>query len=147
MEVGMYEISGKYVRITIDTGQIFEGKAIDFIPYYDNTPEITSISIGCVELFENQIVSIEEVPDPRIGKTKYKMTAKELRNHLLSTVGAIDFYWRDVHSLVSVDSSRKYILSFFGQSKEFNDVDEMMKNRCFHGHSLADICDEIEFYR
>lgn len=55
----LYEARGKYVRITTDDGQIFEGRAELYTPAYDNTPEIASICIGDYELYENEIVSIE----------------------------------------------------------------------------------------
>lgn len=64
----LHEAFGKYVRATLDTGQVFEGKVVDYTPDYDNTPEITSISISVYghkgvmyELYENQIISIEEI--------------------------------------------------------------------------------------
>lgn len=57
----IYEARGKHVRITLDTGQVFEGLAELYTPAYDNTPEIASICIGEYELYENQIVSIDEI--------------------------------------------------------------------------------------
>ena len=58
------EAHGKYVRIKTDDGQIFEGKAYDYTPAYDNEPDPESITIDSTELFVNEIVSIEEIPGP-----------------------------------------------------------------------------------
>lgn len=55
----LWQYSGKKIRIITDDGKIFEGKAYDYIPAQDNTPEIASISIGYNELYENEIKSIE----------------------------------------------------------------------------------------
>lgn len=59
----LYEAWGKFVRITTDDGQVFEGKACDYTSAMDNEPEPASISIGNTELFEDEIVSIEELPE------------------------------------------------------------------------------------
>ena len=53
------EYSGKNVRITLYTGQVFEGKACDYTQALDNIPEIASICIGHTELYENEIIRIE----------------------------------------------------------------------------------------
>lgn len=57
----LHDARGKNVRITTDDGQVFEGLADWYTPAYDNTPEIASICIGKYELYENEIVSIEEI--------------------------------------------------------------------------------------
>ena len=57
MELHKYE--GKQVRIVCDDGQVFVGRAYDYISALDNTPEIASISIGHIEIYENEIVKIE----------------------------------------------------------------------------------------
>lgn len=59
--MNLYEAWGKFVRITTDDGQVFEGKATDYTSAVDNEPDPASISIGDTELFENEIVSIEEL--------------------------------------------------------------------------------------
>lgn len=59
----LLEAEGRYVRIKTDDGQIFEGKARDYTSAYDNDPDPESITIGVTELFVNEIVSIEEVPE------------------------------------------------------------------------------------
>lgn len=59
----LYEAWGKFVRITTDDGQVFEGKAYDYTSAIDNEPEPASISIGDTELFEDEIISIEELPE------------------------------------------------------------------------------------
>lgn len=57
----LHEACGKYVRITTDDGQIFEGRAYDYTSALDNEPQPASISIGDTELYEDEIVSIEEL--------------------------------------------------------------------------------------
>lgn len=59
--MNLYEAWGKFVRITTDDGQVFEGKATDYTSALDNEPDPASISIGDTELFEDEIVSIEEL--------------------------------------------------------------------------------------
>jgi hypothetical protein len=58
MKLWRYE--GKNVRITTDCGHEFVGMAYDYTSALDNPNNIASISIGDVELFEDEIVSIEE---------------------------------------------------------------------------------------
>lgn len=57
--MGLWKYSGKQVKITTIDDKIFSGKAYDFIPAQDNVPEIASISIGDIELFETDIKDIE----------------------------------------------------------------------------------------
>ena len=55
----LHEAWGKFVRITTDDGQRFEGKATDYTSALDNEPNTASICIGDTELYEDEIVSIE----------------------------------------------------------------------------------------
>lgn len=57
----LWKYSGKQVKITTDDNQVFVGKAYDFISAQDNVPEIASISIDDIEIYENEIYSIEEL--------------------------------------------------------------------------------------
>ena len=57
----LYEANGKRVRIKTNDGQVFEGKAYDYTSALDNEPDPASISIGDIELFEDEIVFIEEL--------------------------------------------------------------------------------------
>lgn len=57
----LYESWGKVVRITTNDGQVFQGKATDYVSALDNEPDPASICIGDTELHENEIVSIEEI--------------------------------------------------------------------------------------
>ncbi len=59
MELWKYD--GKQVRIKTTDNMIFKGKAYDFIPAQDNVPEIASITIDSIEIFENEIATIEEI--------------------------------------------------------------------------------------
>ena len=49
----------RYVRITMDDGQVFEGFAYDYTSALDNEPDPESISIGVFELYEPEIKKIE----------------------------------------------------------------------------------------
>lgn len=53
------EFSGKQVRLTADDGEVYTGRAQDFIPPQDNEPEEASISIGEIEFYAHEIKSIE----------------------------------------------------------------------------------------
>ncbi|MEG1835649.1 MAG: hypothetical protein RR229_05935 [Oscillospiraceae bacterium] len=55
----LWEFSGKQVKITCITGEVFVGIAYDYTPPQDNEPEIASISVGDYEIYENEIKSIE----------------------------------------------------------------------------------------
>ena len=60
MELREYE--GKKVRITTEPGvfgSVFEGIACDYTDADDNDTGIVSICIGDIELYENEIISIE----------------------------------------------------------------------------------------
>lgn len=59
--MNLAEYRGKRVKIVTDDNKTFIGKATDYIPAQDNTPEIASISIGKYELFEDEIKSIEVI--------------------------------------------------------------------------------------
>lgn len=55
----LWEAAGKYVRITMKDGEIFEGFAYDYTSALDNEPDPESISIGVFELYEPEIKKIE----------------------------------------------------------------------------------------
>ena len=55
----LWEAAGKYVRITMDDWQVFEGFAYDYTSALDNEPDPESISIGVFELYEPEIKKIE----------------------------------------------------------------------------------------
>lgn len=55
------ESNGKKVRITCKDRTVLEGIACDYIPHQDNVPEIASISVGDIEVYENEILSIVEI--------------------------------------------------------------------------------------
>lgn len=57
----LYKYCGKFVGIRTNDGQYFIGKACDYTPSQNNTPEIASISIGDIEIYENEIKSIDIV--------------------------------------------------------------------------------------
>lgn len=59
MKYKLYECHDKYVIIKTVDGQVFQGFAYDYIPPQDNVSKIASISIGDVELYENEIIDIE----------------------------------------------------------------------------------------
>ena len=50
---------GKLIKITTDDGQVFKGIGTDYMSRLDNLDGIASICIGNIELYENEIVSIE----------------------------------------------------------------------------------------
>lgn len=56
----LWQYNGKQVKITTTDNKVFVGKAYDFVPAQDNVPEIASISIDDIEVYENEIASIEE---------------------------------------------------------------------------------------
>ncbi|MGN0543708.1 MAG: hypothetical protein ACI4JG_09690 [Acutalibacteraceae bacterium] len=56
--MNLHEYSGKKVKIMTIDGKKFSGVACDFIPSQDNIPEIASISIAEIEIYENEIKSI-----------------------------------------------------------------------------------------
>ena len=61
----IWEASGKNVRITVDTGQVFEGVGEYLTSDLDNPNGIASICVGDYELYENEIVSIEPIVTKR----------------------------------------------------------------------------------
>ena len=50
---------GKMAKIVTNDGQVFAGFCIDYMSRLDNPDGIASICIGNIELYENEIVSIE----------------------------------------------------------------------------------------
>lgn len=79
-----------------------------------------------------------------------KRTLSELREYALSLADDIEFTWKGRHGLIIPFSRQKYILSFHdpdGSGTEFSDVDEMLNAPCLDGHSLAEVCGELEFWR
>lgn len=58
----LYEADGKYVRITMTDGEVFEGWAYDYTSAYDNDPDPESITIlPGIELFAPEIAKIEKI--------------------------------------------------------------------------------------
>jgi len=57
--VKLWEFEGKNVRITLDNGHVYEGKAHEYTSPLDNEPEIASICIGHTEFLETEIQNIE----------------------------------------------------------------------------------------
>lgn len=58
----LYEAVGKNVRITMTDGEIFEGRAYDYMSAYDNEPDPESITVSPgIELFAPEIAKIEEI--------------------------------------------------------------------------------------
>ena len=55
----LYEANGKRVRITLKTGEVFEGMAYDYTSALDNEPDPESITIDSVELYAPEIEKIE----------------------------------------------------------------------------------------
>lgn len=55
----MAGFSGKQVRLTTEDGEVYIGRAQDFIPPQDNEPEEASISIGEIEFYAHEIRTIE----------------------------------------------------------------------------------------
>lgn len=53
------EAHGKNVRITMDDGAVFEGRAYDYTSALDNEPDPESITINGIELFAPEIVGVE----------------------------------------------------------------------------------------
>ena len=53
------EAHGKNVRITLNDGSVFEGLAYDYTSALDNEPDPESITIDHMELFVDEIKSID----------------------------------------------------------------------------------------
>ena len=53
---------GRMVKIITDDGLIFAGICTDYKSGLDNPDGIASVCIGNVELYDNEIVSIEQIP-------------------------------------------------------------------------------------
>ena len=62
--LALWRYVNKKIRITTDDSQVFEGIGCDFSYAEDNAEsyrEADSICIGSTELFEDEIISIEEI--------------------------------------------------------------------------------------
>lgn len=59
MSLKLSDCIDKKARITTTDGQTFEGETCDYIPPQDNVPEIASISIGDIEIYEDEVKHIE----------------------------------------------------------------------------------------
>ena len=72
-----------------------------------------------------------------------------MREYALNCVDDIEFVWSGIHGLIVPFSPKRYILCFQSGDRgtEFHDVDEMLKAPCLDGHSIAEICDELDFLR
>lgn len=57
----LWKYSGKNVIIHFKDGDVLKGKARDFIPKQDNPSGVASISIGIIEIYEDEIEKIEEL--------------------------------------------------------------------------------------
>ena len=66
--VEIYKASGKNVRITLENGKVFEGVVEGYSSAEDNEdaafkPGVASIEIGFYGFYEDEITSIEVLPD------------------------------------------------------------------------------------
>ena len=52
---------GMIVKVITDDEQVFTGLCTDYMSRLDNPDGIASICIGNIELYENEIVSIEQI--------------------------------------------------------------------------------------
>ena len=60
MGISLYEANGKEVKVTMRDGQVFVGRAYDYISAYDNDPDPESITMPPgYELFAPEIEKIE----------------------------------------------------------------------------------------
>ncbi len=59
MLMTLHDAHGKNVRVTLLSGDIYEGLAYDYTSAEDNDPDPESISIDHFELFAPEIESIE----------------------------------------------------------------------------------------
>lgn len=57
----LWKYSGKNVIIYFKDGDVLKGRARDFIPKQDNPSGVASISIGIIEIYEDEIEKIEEL--------------------------------------------------------------------------------------
>lgn len=78
-----------------------------------------------------------------------KRTFSELREYALSCVDDIEFVWKGKHGLIVPFNQKKYILCFKTDDTgtEFHDVDEMLNAPYLDGHSIAEVCSELDFWR
>lgn len=77
-----------------------------------------------------------------------KRTLEELREYLLSLANHVEFFWDGSRGFIDPCNRRKYLF-FFGENAsemEFNDVDELLNALCMNGKSIAEVCDQIEFW-
>lgn len=77
-----------------------------------------------------------------------KRTLNELREYLLSIVNHVDFTWRGKKGFIDPYTRGEYLF-FFGEDDsgtEFHDVDEMLNAPYLDGHSLAQVCEELDFW-
>lgn len=59
----LWEANGARARITLKTGEVFEGLAYDYTSALDNEPDPESITIDHFELFAPEIAKIEILQD------------------------------------------------------------------------------------
>lgn len=79
-----------------------------------------------------------------------KRTLAELREYALSCADDIEFTWQGVHGLIIPFNPGNYILSFHDPDDagaEFHDVDELLNAPYLDGHSIAEVCHELVFWR
>lgn len=77
-----------------------------------------------------------------------KRTSSELRDYLLSLANHVEFDWGGKRGFIDPFTREKYIF-FFGESdpgREFHDVDELLNAPYMNGTSLADVCEDVEFW-
>lgn len=77
-----------------------------------------------------------------------KRTLAELRDYLLSLVNHVEFYWNGLHGFIDPFTREKYIFSFGEDDPgtEFRSVDELLNAPYMNGTSLAEVCDDVEFW-
>lgn len=77
-----------------------------------------------------------------------RRTLDELREYLLSLANHVEFFWNGTRGFIDPYTREKYLF-FFGENDpgtEFHSADELLNAPYMGGHSIAEVCKEIEFW-
>ncbi len=73
------------------------------------------------------------------------MTAKELKEHILSLVQDIEFEYNGKHGAICPFDAHNICIGFDGDEIDCHNIDEVMTSKVFDGQSLSEICEHAIF--
>ncbi|MBE5922060.1 MAG: hypothetical protein E7269_04820 [Lachnospiraceae bacterium] len=71
------------------------------------------------------------------------MNAQKLKKMILSLAQDITFLYEEEYACINPWNSQKIEVGYGNKVKIYNDIDEVMTDKFYHGKALEDICETL----